>query len=190
MAAAGREPGAGLIDRLVNDPHQFDFFQAVRLAQNATYVDALAAGRAPPGEVGSTGQNAEEDPAVTLHCAVTLGFPGAAITGARIETGADGGADVADGGTPGVHLEVACFGLVGPTGSLPVYYTTLVVDRIRRFRDRSLQAFLDIFNQRAISLLYRAWAKYRQPVQAERTLLRGVGTEWDDGAVRPRDAMT
>ena len=190
MAAAGGEPGAGLITRLVNDPHQFDFFQAVRLAQGATYVDAVAAGRAAPGEVGSTGPNAEEDPAVTLHCAVTLGFPGAAITSARIESGAEGDADEAAGETPRVHLEVACFGLVGPMGSLPVYYTTLVVDRIRRFRDRSLQAFLDIFNQRAISLLYRAWAKYRQPVQAERTLLRGVGTEWDDGAVRPRDAMT
>jgi type VI secretion system protein ImpH len=190
MAAAGGEPGAGLINRLVSDPQQFDFFQAVRLAQGATYVDAVAAGRAPPGEVGSTGPNAEEDPAVTLHCAVTLGFPGAAITSARIETGVEGDADEAAGETPRVHLEVACFGLVGPMGSLPVYYTTLVVDRIRRFRDRSLQAFLDIFNQRAISLLYRAWAKYRQPVQAERTLLRGVGTEWDDGAVRPRDAMT
>ncbi len=190
MAAAGGEPGAGLITRLVNDPHQFDFFQAVRLAQGATYVDAVAAGRAAPGEVGSTGPNAEEDPAVTLHCAVTLGFPGAAITSARIESGAEGDADEAASETPRVHLEVACFGLVGPMGSLPVYYTTLVVDRIRRFRDRSLQAFLDIFNQRAISLLYRAWAKYRQPVQAERTLLRGVGTEWDDGAVRPRDAMT
>jgi hypothetical protein len=43
---------------------------------------------------------------------------------------------------------------------------------------------------RAISLLYRAWAKYRQPVQQERTILRGVGTEWDDGAARPRDAIT
>lgn len=190
MAAAGGEQGAGLITRLVNDPHQFDFFQAVRLAQGLTYVDAVAAGRAAPGEVGSTGPNAEEEPAVTLHCAVTLGFPGAAITTARIESGAEGGADETVGGTPRVHLEVACFGLVGPMGSLPVYYTTLVVDRIRRFRDRSLQAFLDIFNQRAISLLYRAWAKYRQPVQAERTLLRGAGTEWDDGAVRPRDAMT
>ena len=88
MAAAGGEPGAGLITRLVNDPHQFDFFQAVRLAQGATYVDAAAAGRAAPGEVGSTGPNAEEDPAVTLHCAVTLGFPGAAITSARIESAA------------------------------------------------------------------------------------------------------
>lgn len=189
MAATGGEPGARLIDRLASEPHRFDFFQAVRLAQNVMYLDAVAAGRRPPGEVGSTGPNADEDPAVKLHAAATLGFPGAAITAARIETGEDpAGGGVAR--TPGVHLEVSCFGLVGPTGSLPVHYTTLVVERIRRYRDRTLQAFLDIFNQRAISLLYRAWAKYRQPVQAERTWLRGLGTEWDEGAVRPRDTMS
>jgi type VI secretion system protein ImpH len=202
MAAEGGEPGARLIDRLVTAPHQFDFFQAVRLAQNAVYLDAVADGRVPPGEVGSTSVNAEADPPVTFQSAVTLGFPGAAVTRARILQDADDDAPASDAsdesaakaeaGTrvPRMELEVACFGLVGPTGSLPMYYTTLVVERIRRFRDHSLRAFLDIFNQRAISLLYRSWAKYRQPVQRERTLVRGVGTEWDDGAARPRDAIT
>jgi type VI secretion system protein ImpH len=202
MAAAGGEPGTRLINRLVTAPHQFDFFQAVRLAQNAVYRDAVANGREPPVEVGSTASNADADPPVTFHCAVTLGFPGAAITRAQILAEADGGrddarseADVAlDGETatpvPGIDLEVTCFGLVGPTGSLPLFYTTLVIERIRRFRDHSLQAFLDVFNQRAISLLYRSWAKYRQPVQQERTILRGIGTEWDDGAAKPRDAIT
>ena len=202
MAAAGGEPGSRLIDRLVTAPHQFDFFQAVRLAQNAVYLDAVAEGREPPCEVGSTTSNAEVDPPVTFHCAVTLGFPGAAVTRAQILSDADDGWDdarsdaaVAAEGEPATQvprmdLEVACFGLVGPTGSLPLFYTTLVIDRIRRFRDHSLQAFLDVFNHRAISLLYRTWAKYRQPVQQERTLLRGIGTEWDDGAARPRDAIT
>ena len=89
MAAEGGEPGARLIDRLVTAPHQFDFFQAVRLAQNTVYLDAVADGRAPPGEVGSTSVNAEADPPVDFHCAVTLGFPGAAVTRARILPGAD-----------------------------------------------------------------------------------------------------
>lgn len=200
MAAAGGEPGSRLIDRLVTAPHQFDFYQAVRLAQNAVYLDAVAEGREPPCEVGSTTSNAEVDPPVTFHCAVTLGFPGAAVTRAQILSDADGGGGDAQSDTavdgeagmrvPRMALEVACFGLVGPTGSLPLSYTTLVIDRIRRFRDHSLQAFLDVFNHRAISLLYRTWAKYRQPVQQERTLLRGIGTEWDDGAARPRDAIT
>lgn len=198
MAAEGGEPGARLIDRLVTAPHQFDFFQAVRLAENAVYLDAVAEGREPPCEVGSTAANAEADPAVTFHCAVTLGFPGAAITRAQIladDRDADARSDAAAADTEGTRvprmdLDVTCFGLVGPTGTLPLSYTTLVIDRIRRFRDHSLQAFLDIFNQRAIALLYRTWAKYRQPVQQERTLIRGMSAEWDDGAASPRDAIT
>jgi type VI secretion system protein ImpH len=196
MAAAGGEPGPRLIDRLVKFPHQFDFFQAVRLAQTAVYLDAVAAGREPPSEVGSTASNADADPPVTFHCEVTLGFPGAAITRAQILPEADDARDeiaadaAADPRVPRIDLDVTCFGLVGPMGSLPLSYTTLVIDRIRRFRDHSLRGFLDIFNQRAIALLYRTWAKYRQPIQQERTLIRGIGTEWDDGAARPRDAIT
>ena len=200
MAAAGGEPGTRLIDRLVAAPHQFDFFQAVRLAQNAVYFDAVAEGHEPPGEVGSTAANAAAEAPVTFHCAATLGFPGAAVTRARILSEDDGGRNgagseasadaAANARVPRMELDVTCFGLFGPTGSLPIFYTTLVIDRIRRFRDHTLQAFLDIFNQRAISLLYRSWAKYRQPVQRERTLVRGIGTEWDDGAVKPRDAIT
>jgi len=200
MAAAGGEPGARLIDRLITAPHEFDFFQAVRLAQDAVYRDAVAAGRALPAEVGSTASNADADSPVGFHCAVTLGFPGAAVTRARILPEADRGGDGArsqatsegESGipVPRMELDVTCFGLVGPSGSLPLFYTTLVIERIRQFRDHALRAFLDIFNDRAISLLYRAWAKYRQPVQRERTLVRGIGTDWDDGAARPRDAIT
>ena len=200
MAATSGEPGTRLIDRLVAAPHEFDFFQAVRLAQNAVYFDAVAEGHEPPGEVGSTAANAAAEPSVTFHCAATLGFPGAAVTRARIRSEDDGGQNsagseasadaAANARVPRMELDVTCFGLFGPTGSLPIFYTTLVIDRIRRFRDHTLQAFLDIFNQRAISLLYRSWAKYRQPVQRERMLVRGIGTEWDDGAVKPRDAIT
>jgi len=200
MAAESGEPGARLINRLVAAPHQFDFFQAVRLAQSAVYLDAISNGREPPGEVGSTSSNADADPPVTFHCVVTLGFPGAAITRAQILPEAndereDTRSEAVAGEPAGtrvsrMELDVTCFGLVGPSGSLPLHYTTLVIDRIRRFRDHSLKAFLDIFNQRAISLLYRTWAKYRHPVQWERTVVRGLGTAWDDGAARPRDSIT
>ena len=51
---------------------------------HSAYLDAVAEGWEPPCEVGSTAANAEADPPVTFHCAVTLGFPGAAITRAQI----------------------------------------------------------------------------------------------------------
>jgi type VI secretion system protein ImpH len=64
-------------------------------------------------------------------------------------------------------MTVNFFGLFGPSGCLPLCYTELVMDRVRA-GDYALRDFLDIFNHRAISLLYRAWEKYRIPATAER----------------------
>jgi type VI secretion system protein ImpH len=66
-------------------------------------------------------------------------------------------------------MSVAFFGLVGATGALPEHYTELIIRRLR-LKDRALQSFLDLFNHRVVSLLYRAWGKYRLPIRHERAL--------------------
>ncbi|WP_420139336.1 type VI secretion system baseplate subunit TssG [Sphingomonas sp.] len=65
-----------------------------------------------------------------------------------------------------VEMTIAPMGLTGPMGVMPDHYSDLVVNQ-RRARDEALARFLDLFNHRAISLFYRAWAKYRLPVQFE-----------------------
>ena len=65
-----------------------------------------------------------------------------------------------------VAITVGHIGLTGPLGVLPDHYSDLLVTR-RRARDPSMARFLDLFNHRAISLFYRAWAKYRLPVRFE-----------------------
>ena len=61
------------------------------------------------------------------------------------------------------EVTVNFMGLTGPSGVLPDHYTEQVVDQ-RRERELSLAAFLDLFNHRAVSQFWRAWAKYRLPV--------------------------
>jgi type VI secretion system protein ImpH len=76
-----------------------------------------------------------------------------------------------------VEVSVSLFGLIGATGVLPEHYTELLIRRLR-LKDRALLEFLDLFNHRAVSLLYRAWGKYRLPVRHERAA-RDRGEEND-----------
>lgn len=145
MAGEDRNETAALIERLSTDPAAADFFQTVRLIGRAQ-------ARAGPQVGGDT--RLESEP-VRFHAAAGMRFAETEITGvANTEEAAP------------TDLTVAFMGLTGPSGVLPDHYSELVVER-RRARDPGLNAFLDLFNHRAISLFYRAWAKYRLPVVFE-----------------------
>ncbi len=66
-----------------------------------------------------------------------------------------------------IEMLVNFMGMVGVSGVLPTHYTELVLDRIRH-RDTAMWSFLDIFTHRAVSMFFRAWAKYRFPIAYER----------------------
>jgi type VI secretion system protein ImpH len=57
--------------------------------------------------------------------------------------------------------------MTGPLGMMPLYYTELILERMRQ-KDTTLAGFLDLFNHRFVSLFYQAWEKYRVTVAYER----------------------
>jgi type VI secretion system protein ImpH len=83
-------------------------------------------------------------------------------------------------------LTVNLMGLTGPSGELPLFYSAYVAERVRA-GDSTAADFFDLFNHRLISLLYRAWEKYRFTIPYERGEdggmkqylmdLIGIGTE-------------
>lgn len=174
-----------ILERLYREPQRFELFQAVRLLYAEAVTDTAAAGSQAPPAPGSHGLGVLPGAAIRFHSSATLGFPSGAITAIRRGQPTDGGAGAAE-----THVDVSCFGMIGPTGTLPQHYTALVVERSRRFRDTTLREFLDIFVQRTTTLLCRAWAKYRPPVQQELTLLAGQRVTWDEAAEAPRDPVT
>lgn len=178
-AAAAERSRRLLLDRLFAEPQRFEFFQAVRMLAAEMARTSLAAGLPARPLVGSGERGVNRLPAVRFHTTATLGFPQGAITAIRRSEG-----------EPHVDVDIACFGLVGPSGALPRHYTSLVVERYRRFRDSTFKDFLDIFVHRMASLLCRAWSKYRPAVQFERTAVLGKGADWDEGAAEPRDPFT
>lgn len=187
MATAGRQPGSRLSDRLLAAPETFEVFAAVRLLEDERAREATANGSELPPEIGSHDAGAGVGDPVRFRNAATLGFPGGALVGAR-RIAVD--ADAATDSTPGpIELDVASFGLIGPAGVLPRHYTVLVLERMRRFRDRALRDFLDLFTHRALSLLLRAFGKYRVAEQRGVLASRGKGASWDEAPV-PRDATS
>lgn len=137
MAGTDRASSYGLILRLLEKPHGFDFFQAVRRIECA---------RARGPRVGAT-IRLKDDP-VRFSQEPTLGFASSTIS--RYESrGGDGSAD---------RITVNFMGLFGPNGALPLHLTEYARERERNHRDPTFHRFCDVFHHRMISMFYRAWA--------------------------------
>ena len=137
-------------DKLLAEPYEFDFFQAVRV------LERIAPGRKPVGL-----DFHQHDEAVRFRPNLSLSFPPAPIVALEPPTEE----------RPVPLATVTFFGLYGVTGVLPVHYTSMMMDLVRDVRGperRSLRDWLDIFNHRFISLFYRAWEKYRFPIAYDR----------------------
>jgi type VI secretion system protein ImpH len=150
MATTGRpnnpDVSVSTVEReLREEPFLFEFFQAVRLLERA-FPD-----RSPVG-----GFNPPSAEVVQFAAHSTLSFPAS-----EVQTLEWPKKDAAG------HMKVNFMGLTGPQGIMPLYYTSLLAERLRE-KDHAAVDFFDIFNHRMISLFYLAWEKYRFSIAYER----------------------
>jgi type VI secretion system protein ImpH len=113
-------------------------------------LERISAGRKPVGEFVPPSMEA-----VRFGANPSTTFPASEIQELRWD----------EGEPP--RMTVNFLGLTGPLGVLPLYYTELVMSRLRE-RDTSGLDFFDIFNHRMTALFYRAWRKHRFTVAHER----------------------
>jgi type VI secretion system protein ImpH len=147
LADAHRFDLAAMSDALITSSKEFSFVQAVVWAERR-------AGKS--GIIGRLGPVADEP--LRFRSQLGLGFPGSDLGAARLR----GGGTPEDGQF--IELVVNFFGLYGSSSPLPGDLTENLIlsDDTGTARD-----FLDIFNHRLVSLLYRIWRKYR--FELERT---------------------
>lgn len=138
-----------LNQRLFDEPYRFEFFQAVRLLEKI-YPERRPVGR----------ETLPENEVVRFRTRMSLDFPASEIH--ELEEIFD---ELTDQKT--LEMYINFMGMGGPIGVLPIHYTELMIDRAR-YRDRAMWAYLDIYTHRAVSLFFRAWEKYRFPIQYER----------------------
>lgn len=156
MARPRRDSRTALIDLLRDDGYAFDFFQAVRLLE-AMRPDAVPVG---------TGSDPAVE-AVRFRSDPSLGFPASAIVDVELP---EDGADPA-------RILVSFLGVAGAQGPLPRPFTELILERVAA-RDTAARDFLDIFNHRLVSLLYRAKEKHRVGLRIqppEESLVADIG---------------
>lgn len=145
MAAPDRTPDRSVEERLFAEGWTFDFYQAVRL---------LEIGKGAPS-VGEQAEPARE--AVRFRSEVSLAFPPSDVV--RVDRPGPGEK------TPVVT--VSFLGLAGAHGPLPHAVTELILERLWQ-KDPALRDFLDLFNHRLVSLLYRAHRLLRPSLAHER----------------------
>jgi type VI secretion system protein ImpH len=170
MPTAQRRPDPGVIERLRAEPYRFEFFQAVRVLIAHFRLD----------EHSAEDNRQDEDPVgerIRFNNSLSIGFAPSEIEALQLDYGSAGGQPVQWPDTATVppvtqireaRLTPAFIGLSGNQGTLPRTYTEQLIEREIRHRDRGARAFLDIFNNRAVTLFYRAWEKYRLYFQYER----------------------
>ncbi|MBY6210000.1 type VI secretion system baseplate subunit TssG [Microbulbifer agarilyticus] len=167
MATTGRRQSASVIAQLQASPYQFEFFQAVRLLESSILTPGYSSPYAN-SRLGSATQPCNE--LVRFKSQTSLAFVSADVL--SLQKSEDNcTADTSEGGTDRWEMEVGFSGLAGSQGVLP-YFMTEVVQQELKEKNSALKDFLDLFNHRHISLLYRAWQKYQLPVNYEQSHLR------------------
>ncbi|MBT4880645.1 MAG: type VI secretion system baseplate subunit TssG [Alphaproteobacteria bacterium] len=174
MARTRGRKSPSVKEDLYAEPYNFDFDQAIKLLDRLN-VDNIALGK------GS-------DPAkesVRIKSRVSFAFPASDLYSM---TSGD------DDALPELHINF--FGISGLQGPLPTPYTEQVIDRMRQ-RDYGFRDFLDVFNHRLVSLLYRIHKKYRigiaeltpEETDIGKTLRAFAGIGYDIPALKNRTSV-
>ncbi len=134
---------------LFEDPTGFSFFQAIRLLEKM-YPDRDPLGRS----------SSPKNELIKIRGNPLLRFPPSEIDTVKVDK--DDTSDIES-----AEIIVNFMGMIGIVGTLPTPYSETIINR-RRYNDTALWSFTDIFTHRSVSMFYRAWEKYRFPVQYER----------------------
>ena len=185
-----RNADTSLIEDLENDPHRFEFFQALRLLlayqrrfseqpdsvileQSIRFRNSTSLGF-PPSEIealefdwGQTDKDASKVPGPVKSGSDSSAMDARQSRHAVVDGSSEQARQLGRHKFHRAVLTPAFMGLTGPSGVLPRHYTQHVADRVLYHRDTTMRAFLDIFTSRAVSLFYQGWMKYRLYLQYE-----------------------
>lgn len=172
MASETGRKGADL-NELVEHAPRFDFYQAVRLLQGFDQDGRKVGASAPP-----------DREAVRFRSNSTMAFAASDVQAIQVP---------AKGQVPRVTVNFVGVATPASFGSLPAWYSIAARDALRQGRTE-LPAFFEVFDDRLIAFMFRAWQKHFLPAGHEASargpaylaLLSSVGLGTDGLAGRLR----
>jgi type VI secretion system protein ImpH len=154
MLATKRRFEPSVIQRLLDEPYRFHFFQAVRMLElwlkrnDVPHADAVS-------------------DYLRFRNTLSLRFPPSEIEALRVDSDCKVATDrelleaLNAGKLNFIGMTPSFMGFLGSSGALPAHYTERIASHQLYERDESPRAFLDTFSNRAVALFYEAWRKYR-----------------------------
>lgn len=160
MASPRGRKSPDLIDRLVTQPNNFSFVQAIRLLERLALGQQSDNGPKALKCIGEHHHPKRE--CIRFNTETALVFPMSEISKLQTQSTT-------------VHptawqMTVTFMGLLGPSGVLPHHYSELIIQRLK-VNDHSMRDFFDMLNHRIISHFYRASIKYKMLSSFERSQL-------------------
>ncbi|MBP6985021.1 MAG: type VI secretion system baseplate subunit TssG [Alphaproteobacteria bacterium] len=142
-------------EALYQEPYTFEFDQAVKL------VEVLHARKLRMGEGISFSQES-----LILKSRVFLSAPPSDVFDITRPTSLDQPAT----------MRINFFGIAGLQGPLPLPFTEIIMDRVRR-KDTAFNDFLDIFNHRFASILHRIRKKHWVGLDSQKPHMTMIGQD-------------
>lgn len=145
-----REPA--LMDRVVAEPHRFQFVQLVHILLRHLRRQGIGYGQAMRD-------------VLRFRNSLSLDFPATELEALEIEVASADSTDLTGelrrAAVTKVRITPSFTGLLGIGGALPLHDTERLAFRRAETGDDSQNALLDMFAHRLISLYYEAWSKHR-----------------------------
>jgi type VI secretion system protein ImpH len=153
MRTAKRKLEPSVVQRLIDEPHRFQFAHAVRTALRLARENGISHDDAF-GRV------------LRFQNSLLLGFPASQVEAVRargdIEVRTDTMLRLAfQNGPVKIAVTPAFIGFLGGSGALPFHFSETVAAAIHRTKDDGVRAFMDAFSNRLVGLYFRALEKYR-----------------------------
>ncbi|MDY7579025.1 type VI secretion system baseplate subunit TssG [Herbaspirillum sp. RTI4] len=158
MFTTQRRFASSVIQRFLEAPHRFQFFQAVMLLELWLRRN------------GVVNDEAIAD-CIKFQNSISLSFPASEIESIAIspELPANSAESVSlliqKRNLESISLTTPFIGFLGSNGTLPAHYTERISRHQLLEKDAGPRAFLDVFSSRGVTLFFKAWRKYRLEFQ-------------------------